>query len=64
MRSSNVQLIETTLRSGNLPEILNLVMKTDNKKLIYYNKHFLLLNEIENCQTKLEIVYALVSSNF
>ena len=39
-------LIETTLRSGNLQEIAALVQKVENKKFIYYNKNFLMLNQI------------------
>ncbi len=36
--------IESTLKSKNLGEILALAAKTENKKLIYFNKHFLVLN--------------------
>lgn len=64
IRTSNILLIETTLKSKNLNEIYNLVQKTENKKLIYFNKNFLVLNEIENSDLKLDIIAGLINSTF
>ena len=57
-------LIESTLRSGNLSEISKLIKTTENKKFIYYSKYFLILNEIENSDLKLELVHSLINGDF